>query len=289
MSPGWSRTAATASCRTARSASTRRSPTRSGPAWSGPPSRPPRRGPGHAGRRRLRQRRGPPLGRAGGRGGLPARCCCCRPNAYRADEQAVVAHYARGRQGGLPVVAYNNPIDTKVDLTPGLLAELHGEGLIVAVKEFTGDVRRAYEIAELAPELDLLVGADDVCSSSPGRRGRLDRRLPQRASPQLRRAVPAPPSPATSTPPCRSTAHCTRCCAGTPRPSSSRPSSCPWTSPAAAVAPPARRAALSRGRSRPESGPPPRRPSPTVTADHGTPRMCTRYVFHDPFPEGFLL
>ncbi|MFI1103808.1 dihydrodipicolinate synthase family protein, partial [Streptomyces melanogenes] len=32
----------------------------------------------------------------------------------------------------------------------------------VAVKEFSGDVRRAYEIAELAPELDLLIGADDV-------------------------------------------------------------------------------------------------------------------------------
>ena len=59
-------------------------------------------------------------------------------------------------------MAYNNPIDTKVDLTPALLARLHGEGLIVAVKEFTGDVRRAYEIAELAPGLDILVGSDDV-------------------------------------------------------------------------------------------------------------------------------
>jgi dihydrodipicolinate synthase/N-acetylneuraminate lyase len=84
------------------------------------------------------------------------------PNAYRADEQAVRAHYAEAAKAGVPVVAYNNPIDTKVDLTPGLLAELHGDGHIVAVKEFTGDVRRAYEIAELAPELDLLIGADDV-------------------------------------------------------------------------------------------------------------------------------
>lgn len=30
------------------------------------------------------------------------------------------------------------------------------------MKEFSGDVRRAHEIAELAPGLDLLVGADDV-------------------------------------------------------------------------------------------------------------------------------
>ncbi|ANZ14555.1 dihydrodipicolinate synthase family protein [Streptomyces noursei] len=84
------------------------------------------------------------------------------PNAYRADESAVRAHYAEVARAGLPIVAYNNPVDTKVDLTPALLARLHGEGGVVAVKEFSGDVRRAYQIAELAPELDLLVGADDV-------------------------------------------------------------------------------------------------------------------------------
>jgi dihydrodipicolinate synthase/N-acetylneuraminate lyase len=84
------------------------------------------------------------------------------PNAYRADEEPVVAHYAEVAKVGLPIVAYNNPIDTKVDLVPDLLARLHGEGLIVGVKEFTGDVRRAYEIAELAPELDILIGSDDV-------------------------------------------------------------------------------------------------------------------------------
>ncbi|SDG71998.1 4-hydroxy-tetrahydrodipicolinate synthase [Sinosporangium album] len=84
------------------------------------------------------------------------------PNAYRADERAVVAHYREVARAGLPIVAYNNPHDTRVDLTPGLLAALYHEGLIVAVKEFSGDVRRAYRIAEAAPGLDLLVGADDV-------------------------------------------------------------------------------------------------------------------------------
>ncbi|RAN78784.1 dihydrodipicolinate synthase family protein [Bacillus sp. SRB_336] len=84
------------------------------------------------------------------------------PNTFRAGDDAVVAHYREVAKAGLPVVAYNNPYDTKVDLTPALLARLHEEGLIVAVKEFTGDVRRAYEIAELAPDLDLLVGSDDV-------------------------------------------------------------------------------------------------------------------------------
>ncbi|GGP08896.1 dihydrodipicolinate synthase family protein [Nonomuraea glycinis] len=84
------------------------------------------------------------------------------PNTYRADERAVSGHYREVAEAGVPVVAYNNPYDTKVDLVPALLARLHEEGLIVAVKEFTGDPRRAYELAELAPELDLLIGSDDV-------------------------------------------------------------------------------------------------------------------------------
>ncbi|MFF9351155.1 dihydrodipicolinate synthase family protein [Streptomyces sp. NPDC014734] len=84
------------------------------------------------------------------------------PNGYRCEDAAVRDHYAVVAEAGVPVVAYNNPYDTKVDLTPALLAEIHREGSIVAVKEFSGDVRRAYEIAERAPELDLLVGADDV-------------------------------------------------------------------------------------------------------------------------------
>ncbi|MCX4820420.1 dihydrodipicolinate synthase family protein [Streptomyces sp. NBC_01142] len=84
------------------------------------------------------------------------------PNTYRAEEEAVAGHYAEVARSGLPIVAYNNPHDTRVDLTPPLLARLHHEGSIVAVKEFSGDVRRAYEIAELVPSLDLLVGADDV-------------------------------------------------------------------------------------------------------------------------------
>src|SRR4051794_23916007 len=68
------------------------------------------------------------------------------PNAYRADDRSVREHYRAVAEVGLPVVAYNNPIDTKVDLVPELLAELHAAGYIQAVKEFSGDTRRAYRI-----------------------------------------------------------------------------------------------------------------------------------------------
>lgn len=84
------------------------------------------------------------------------------PNAYHADERAVVEHFREVNKAGLPVTAYNNPVDTKTDLTPPLLATLYHEGLIGAVKEFSGDVRRSYEISELAPGLDLMIGTDDV-------------------------------------------------------------------------------------------------------------------------------
>ncbi|MFF3164679.1 dihydrodipicolinate synthase family protein [Streptomyces sp. NPDC003273] len=87
---------------------------------------------------------------------------CLPPNAYRADDRAVLEHFELVASAGLPVTAYNNPIDTKVDLRPELLAKLHAEGLIVGVKEFSGDVRRCYEISELAPGLDLMIGTDDT-------------------------------------------------------------------------------------------------------------------------------
>ncbi|WP_375001299.1 dihydrodipicolinate synthase family protein [Aeromicrobium sp. CTD01-1L150] len=83
------------------------------------------------------------------------------PNSYRAHEEQVHHHYAEVAKAGLPVVAYNNPLDTKVDLTPEFVGRLHRDGLIVGIKEFTGDPRRAYEIKEHAPEMDILIGTDD--------------------------------------------------------------------------------------------------------------------------------
>jgi 1-pyrroline-4-hydroxy-2-carboxylate deaminase len=95
------------------------------------------------------------------------------PNAYQADRRAVVGHYREVAKVGVPIVAYNNPFDTKVDLVPDLLAELFNEGLIVGAKEFSGDVRRYYETKELAPALDIMAGTDDLAlefaiAGSPG-------------------------------------------------------------------------------------------------------------------------
>ncbi|MFD6448094.1 dihydrodipicolinate synthase family protein [Promicromonospora sp. NPDC060204] len=88
------------------------------------------------------------------------------PTIYRANRAEVIAHYAAVNEVGLPIMIYNNPIDTKVDLTPSILAELAQLENVVAVKEFSGDVRRVLEIKELAPDLDVIAGADDLLFES---------------------------------------------------------------------------------------------------------------------------
>jgi 4-hydroxy-tetrahydrodipicolinate synthase len=91
---------------------------------------------------------------------------CLPPTTYRAGRAEVVHHFTEVAKAGLPVMVYNNPVDTRVDLTPGLLAELAQIENVVAVKEFSGDVRRVLAIREAAPELDVVVGADDVLLES---------------------------------------------------------------------------------------------------------------------------
>jgi 1-pyrroline-4-hydroxy-2-carboxylate deaminase len=87
---------------------------------------------------------------------------CLPPTMYRANRGEVLHHFTEVAKAGLPVMVYNNPIDTKVDLTPDLLAEIAQIENVVAVKEFSGDVRRILEIRELAPDLAVIAGADDL-------------------------------------------------------------------------------------------------------------------------------
>ncbi len=134
-------------------------------------------------------------------------------------------------------MAYNNPIDTKVDLVPELLAKLHREGFVQAVKEFSGDPRRAYRLAELAPELDLLIGADDVLLELAVAAPRAGWPVTPTPCPGRLCSCTVPRSPATSTPRCRCTVSCISCCAGTRRWSSCRRSSCRWTSSAGTAVP----------------------------------------------------
>ncbi|WP_281900299.1 dihydrodipicolinate synthase family protein [Phytohabitans aurantiacus] len=87
------------------------------------------------------------------------------PTLYRASEAEVIEHYSRVAEVGLPIMMYNNPIDTKVDLVPSLVAKLASIPNVVAIKEFSGDVRRVYEIRERC-DIDVIAGADDLLFES---------------------------------------------------------------------------------------------------------------------------
>jgi dihydrodipicolinate synthase/N-acetylneuraminate lyase len=88
---------------------------------------------------------------------------CLPPLNYPGDAREVVAHYraVAAAGGGRPIMAYNNPAASGVDLTPDVIAQLAAEvPEIVAVKECSGDARR---IAALVndTDLDILIGGDD--------------------------------------------------------------------------------------------------------------------------------
>lgn len=83
------------------------------------------------------------------------------PINYRPARHEIVEYYRMLAKAGLPIIAYNNPYDTSSDLTPELLAELAQIPGVVAVKEFSGDVRRIPAIMEKT-DLEVIVGADDL-------------------------------------------------------------------------------------------------------------------------------
>ncbi len=86
---------------------------------------------------------------------------CLPPTLYRASPAQVVDHFTHVAGAGLPMMVYNNPFDTKVDLVPSLVAEIARIPGVTAIKEFSGDVRRLFEIREQC-DIDVIAGADDV-------------------------------------------------------------------------------------------------------------------------------
>jgi 4-hydroxy-tetrahydrodipicolinate synthase len=88
------------------------------------------------------------------------------PVNYRPLENEIIAHYEALSEVGLPIIAYNNPHDYATDLTPDLLAKLSKIENIVAVKEFSGDIRRVHDILRKT-DLEVLIGVDDLGVEGP--------------------------------------------------------------------------------------------------------------------------
>ncbi|HEY2636121.1 MAG TPA: dihydrodipicolinate synthase family protein [Solirubrobacteraceae bacterium] len=84
------------------------------------------------------------------------------PLNYRGSEAELAAFFAAvAEAAGLPLMAYNNPESSGIDLDPGLITQIAADvpGL-VAVKECSGDARRIAALLA-ASDLEVLVGGDD--------------------------------------------------------------------------------------------------------------------------------
>ena len=87
---------------------------------------------------------------------------CLPPLGYRADPEEVVAFYAAIAECGLPVMAYNNPEASGVDMPAALIERIYNEvDGVVAIKECSGDTRRIPALLHLDGDLEVLVGGDD--------------------------------------------------------------------------------------------------------------------------------
>jgi 4-hydroxy-tetrahydrodipicolinate synthase len=88
---------------------------------------------------------------------------CLPPLGYRADLPELIAFYAAVAEGaGLPLMLYNNPEASGVDLrAEQIVAIAERVPGVVAVKECSGDVRRIPALLAAAPQLEILVGGDD--------------------------------------------------------------------------------------------------------------------------------
>jgi 4-hydroxy-tetrahydrodipicolinate synthase len=84
------------------------------------------------------------------------------PLGYRADPDEVVAFYAEIASCGLPVMAYNNPEASGVDMPAAMIERIAREvDGVVAIKECSGDARRIPALLHIDADLEVLVGGDD--------------------------------------------------------------------------------------------------------------------------------
>ena len=85
------------------------------------------------------------------------------PYYNKPTPKGLVAHYAEAASAapGLPIIAYNVPGRTGVNITPATLAKLWENPQVVAVKESTGNLAQIGEIARTLPEGKTLLSGDD--------------------------------------------------------------------------------------------------------------------------------
>lgn len=88
-------------------------------------------------------------------------CLAVCPYYNKPTQKGLYEHFKAVAQVGLPVVLYNIPGRTGINLTPQTVAELSKLPNIVAIKEATGSLDQAAEIAALC-DITILSGDDNL-------------------------------------------------------------------------------------------------------------------------------
>jgi 4-hydroxy-tetrahydrodipicolinate synthase len=88
---------------------------------------------------------------------------CLPPLLYHADPDEIREFFSTvGGASGLPLMLYNNPGASGIDMAPSLIAEITREvPTITSIKECSGDARRIPELLDATEGVDVLVGGDD--------------------------------------------------------------------------------------------------------------------------------
>jgi len=84
------------------------------------------------------------------------------PYYNKPTQEGLVRHFAAIAEAGLPVIAYNVPSRTSVDLLPETVGRLWREGAIVGLKEATASMIRALDVVEVTSGDFSLLSGDDL-------------------------------------------------------------------------------------------------------------------------------
>jgi len=86
------------------------------------------------------------------------------PYYFPLNDEEIYKHYELVSQNTkLPIMIYNNPHTSKLDLQPELIAELAKIDNIAYIKESSGLATRVHDIQALAGEnIDIFIGADNI-------------------------------------------------------------------------------------------------------------------------------
>ena len=85
------------------------------------------------------------------------------PYYNKGNERGIYGHYKEIAESvNIPIILYNVPGRTGVNLSVSLIKELAKFENIVAIKEASGNISYAAEIARQVPELDIYSGNDDM-------------------------------------------------------------------------------------------------------------------------------